>query len=209
MVKVKICGITNWEDAIGAVEAGADALGFVFYPPSPRYISPEQAREIIAGLPPFVTTVGLFVNLPVAEVEEISAYCALDIVQLHGQEDPAYCRAIRRRVIKAFRLQAGAPLPPLSQYPVNAFLLDGYKEGVYGGSGTRFPWEMAVAAKAYGRIILAGGLHPGNVREAVNQVKPYGVDVSSGVEEKPGYKDRKKMEQFIQQAKGLEDDAVT
>lgn len=209
MVRVKICGITNKEDAFVAVDAGADALGFVFYPPSPRYITPAKAREVIAALPPFITTVGLFVNLPLNEVEEISRLCALDVVQLHGQEDPDYCHALRRRVIKAFPIKDPEHLPPLTLYRVNAFLLDGYKEGLYGGTGSSFPWKIAVAASAYGRVILAGGLHPGNVREAIKQAQPYGVDVSSGVERAPGLKDPKKVQQFIQQVKGCSYHDVT
>jgi phosphoribosylanthranilate isomerase len=207
MVQVKICGITSLEDAHTAVDSGADALGFVFYPPSPRYVTSEQAEQIIRTLPPYVTTVGLFVDVTSEVINETVARCGLDRVQLHGREPPAFCRRIGRPVIKAIRVKNAESLKPLPDYQVAAYLLDAYVEGALpGGTGAPFPWELAVQAKPYGPVILAGGLTPENVETAITQVRPYGVDVSSGVERAPGVKDRRKIRQFITRAKaaGLE-----
>jgi phosphoribosylanthranilate isomerase len=202
MVSVKICGITTVEDARVAVAAGADALGFVFYPPSPRYVTPEQARRIIRTLPPFITTVGLFVDVPAETVHEIAGRCGLDRVQLHGQETPEFCRRIAPPVIKAFRIKNASSLAHLPEYEVSAFLLDAYVEGALpGGTGASFAWELAAQAKPYGPVILAGGLTPENVAAAVVRIRPYGVDVSSGVEQSPGVKDPIKMRHFIACAK--------
>jgi phosphoribosylanthranilate isomerase len=202
MVQVKICGITNVEDALAAVEAGADALGFVFYPPSPRYVTPERAREIIDKLPPFVTTVGLFVDVPVETVNAIAARCGLDRLQLHGHESPVFCAMAARPVIKAFRIKSADSLMPLPDYKVSAYLLDAYVEGALpGGTGASFAWELAAQAKPYGPLILAGGLTPENVASAIRQVAPYGVDVSTGVERAPGRKDHGKVRTFIARAK--------
>jgi phosphoribosylanthranilate isomerase len=202
MVHVKICGITSVEDAQAAVEAGADALGFVFYPPSPRYVTPEQAGQIIRGLPPFVTTVGLFVDVPLDMVNGIAARCGLDRVQLHGREAPEFCRQVKQPVIKAFRIKDAESLAPLSHYSVSAYLLDAYVEGALpGGTGASFSWELAARAKPHGPVILAGGLTPQNVDVAIAQIRPYGVDVSSGVERAPGIKDHQKVREFIARAK--------
>jgi len=201
MVKVKICGITNVDDALEASELGADALGFVFYRESPRYVSPDQAKEIIQRLPPFITTVGVFVDMPPIEVEEIMRHVSLDMTQLHGHESPdAY--ALGRKVIKAIRVKELIDLERLQHYRVSAFLLDTYAQESFGGTGQIFNWDIALHAKQFGKIILAGGLNPGNVEKAVQWVKPYGVDVSSGVEERKGKKDRRKMELFIKRVKG-------
>lgn len=202
MVKVKICGITSLEDALTAVEAGADALGFVFYSASPRHILPDQAAEIIRHLPPFVQTVGLFVNEEPATVHAAADRCGLDIVQLHGEETPAYCVSIRRRVIKAFRVKDITSLDELLQYHVAGYLLDAWSPAARGGTGQTFNWEIAAEAVRRGRpIILAGGLTPGNVAESIRQVRPYGVDVSSGVESAPGRKDAAKIRCFTELAK--------
>jgi phosphoribosylanthranilate isomerase len=202
MVSVKICGITTVEDAQAAVAAGADALGFVFYPPSPRCVTPEQARRIIRTLPPFVTTVGLFVDVPAATVHDIADRCGLDRVQLHGHETPECCRLIALPVIKAFRIKNASSLAHLPAYAVAAFLLDAYVDGALpGGTGASFAWELAVQAKPYGPVILAGGLTPENVAAAVVQIRPYGVDVSTGVEQSPGVKDHAKLRRFIARAK--------
>lgn len=208
MVSVKICGITSVEDAQAAVAAGADALGLVFYPPSPRYVTPEHARHIIRTLPPFVTTVGLFVDVPAAMVHDIASRCGLDRVQLHGRETPEFCRLIVPPVIKAFRIQSASSLAHLPSYQVSAFLLDAYVEGALpGGTGASFAWELAAQAKPYGPVILAGGLTPENVAAAIVQIRPYGVDVSTGVEQSPGVKDHAKMRRFIARAKAaLEDE---
>lgn len=201
MVKVKICGITSLEDALAAVEAGADALGFVFYPPSPRHILPEQAAEIIRRLPPFVQTVGLFVNAELSIVNATADRCGLDVVQLHGDESPGYCESVRRRVIKAFRVRDISSLDSLPQYQVSGCLLDAWSPAAPGGTGQSFNWEIAAAAAAQRPIILAGGLTPDNVAEAVRRVQPYAVDVSSGVECAPGRKDIDKVRTFITRAR--------
>ncbi len=203
MVKVKICGITNLEDALMAVEAGADALGFVFFQGSSRYISPDEAADVIRRLPPFVQTVGLFVNEEAATVNLLADRCGLDVVQLHGDESPDYCAEIRRRIIKAFRVKDSASLDTLPQYRVAACLLDTWSPAAYGGTGTTFNWDIAARAAASQRIILAGGLTPENVAAAIDAVSPYAVDVSSGVESAPGKKDAGLTRAFIDAARRL------
>lgn len=205
MVKVKICGITNIEDALAAIEFGADALGFVFYRGSPRYLEPEEAKVIIEKLPPFVTTVGVFVDEPIKEIERFTDSCGLDIIQLHGNETQEFCNSIRCRVIKSFRIRDWDSLEPIVKYRVSAYLLDTYTQDKLGGTGQVFNWDIAGEAKKFGRIILSGGLNPDNVEMAVRHVMPYAVDVSSGVE-MDGTKRRKdhaKMRLFIEVAKGL------
>lgn len=202
VVRVKICGITSLADALIAIEAGADALGFVFHAPSPRHVTPELAAEIIAALPPFVQTVGLFVNRDLDFVNETAANCRLDLVQLHGDEPPEYCAAVARRVIKAFRVRDPASIEPIRHYHVTAHLLDAYSPSAYGGTGHTFNWEIARRVKSFGPLVLAGGLTPDNVAEAVAAVGPYAVDVSSGVESAPGQKDPEKVREFIRRAKG-------
>jgi phosphoribosylanthranilate isomerase len=204
MIHVKICGITNYEDAQAVVDAGADALGFVFYPPSPRYVSPEQAEQIIQKLPPFVTTVGLFVDVALDTVNDMAARCGLDRIQLHGRETPEFCRQVKHPVIKAFRIRNAESLRHLPGYKVSAYLLDAYVEGALpGGTGSSFSWELAARAKPYGPVILAGGLTPENVKTAIEQTRPYGVDVSTGVECAPGVKDHRKVREFIARAKAM------
>ena len=203
MVKVKICGITNLDDALTAVEAGADALGFVFYDKSPRCIAPENASAIISALPPFVVTVGLFVNAAVDFVNHTAQTCLLDKVQLHGDESAEFCSLVTRPVVKVFRIRGEAGLEPMQDFRVSAYLLDAYSSDAYGGTGLTFNWEIAKKAKQFGPIILAGGLTPDNVRQAVDTVGPYAVDVSSGVEAAPGRKDPVKVREFIQNAKGF------
>jgi|ERR1039457_4011634 phosphoribosylanthranilate isomerase len=202
MIRVKICGITNPEDALLAVEAGADALGFVFFQGSPRYISPDQAASIIRRLPPFVQTVGLFVNEVPATVNSVADQCGLDVIQLHGEETPVYCESVRRRVIKAFRVKDISTIDSLARYQVSGCLLDAWSPVARGGTGLTFNWEIAAEAVNRGhRIVLAGGLTPDNVTESIRQVCPYGVDVSSGVESAPGRKDASKIRLFIERAK--------
>jgi phosphoribosylanthranilate isomerase len=202
MVHVKICGITSVEDAQAAVEAGADALGFVFYPPSPRYVTPAQAKQIAQTLPPFVTTVGLFVDVALDMVNDIAARCGLDRIQLHGRETPEFCRRVKQPVIKAFRIKNADSMAHLSGYSVSAYLLDTYVAGALpGGTGASFAWHLAAQAKPYGPVILAGGLTPENVETAIAQIRPYGVDVSTGVERAPGLKDHRKVHEFIVRAK--------
>lgn len=201
MTKVKICGITSLDDALVAVDAGADALGFVFFEKSPRNVDPEQAAGIIAHLPPFVQVVGLFVNAPLEFVNTTADRCGLDIVQLHGDETPGYCDMVRRRVMKVFRVRGMESLAPIADYRVSAYLLDAYSPNAYGGTGSLFDWDCAIAAKQHGPVVLAGGLDPENVASAVAKVRPYGVDVSSGVEAFPGKKDPELVRRFIEQAK--------
>jgi len=200
-IKVKICGITNLDDAIAAVDLGADALGFVFFGKSPRFISHTKAEAIIKKLPSFITTVGVFVNEKTENIEKIVRLTRIDVVQLHGDEPPEMCN-VSRRVIKAIRVKSIESLAPLINYKdkVSAFLLDTFTPDILGGTGQIFNWDIAVDAKQFGRIILAGGLTPDNITEAVRRVRPYGVDVSSGVELEKGKKDHKKMELFIERA---------
>ena len=201
MIRVKICGIASLEDALAAIDAGADALGFVFSPKSPRHVFPEQAAAIIRHLPPFVQTVGLFVNETVETVNTTADLCGLDIIQLHGDEPPGFCDSVNRRVIKAFRVKDIASLAPIKDYRVSACLLDAWSPVAHGGTGQTFNWEFAACAAHSGRIILAGGLNPDNVAEAIRQVRPYGVDVSSGVESAPGKKDAVLVQAFVAAAK--------
>ena len=200
-MRVKICGITNGEDARSAVEYGADALGFVFAK-SPRQVTKEQAGDIIAELPPFVSPVGVFVDERVDTIKEICSFCFINTIQLHGNEQPSYLNELEGyKVVKAFRIREEEDLKLLSNYKPHAFLLDSYVKEVMGGTGTAFNWEIARQAHKYGTIILSGGLTPENVKEAIQMVKPYAVDVSSGVESSPGRKDKKLMKQFIINAK--------
>ena len=201
-MRVKICGLTNAEDAQYAVQCGADALGFVFYPKSPRYIDPECVKKIISDLPPFVTTVGLFVDESLDRIAQIVKDCRLDRVQLHGEESPAHCNQLPFRVIKAVRLSQDFNVQSLQDFSASAFLLDAYVPGQPGGTGQRCDWGVAsIVARKY-TTILAGGLNPENIVQAIQQVAPYGVDVSSGVENEPGKKCQMKVAQFISLAKG-------
>ena len=202
MTKIKICGITNLVDANAAIDFGADALGFVFFKESPRAISPQKAASIIAKVPSFTTTVGVFVDKPRDEIQTIVNETGLDVIQLHGNESPESCRLLRR-VIKGIRVKSLESLEPLKSYQglVSAFLLDTYAPHMSGGTGQVFNWDIAIEAKNCGRIILAGGLTPENISEAIRRVNPYAVDVSSGVELVKGKKDHQKMRLFIERAK--------
>ncbi len=197
-VKAKICGMTQIKDAVFAVEQGADAVGFIFYNKSPRSVTMKLAKEIIAQLPPFVDTVGVFVNESVDRVNKIAEYCGLDLVQLHGEESPAFCRKIRRRVIKAFRVKDLQSIKLLQDYAVSGFLLDTFSDELQGGTGKVFDWNLALPAKKIGPVIMAGGLTPRNIKQAIRQVRPYGVDVCSGVEKEPGIKDPEKVRAFLE-----------
>lgn len=203
MVKIKICGITNVDDALHAVTCGADALGLVFYAKSPRYVMPEQARTIIAALPPFVTTVGLFVNEAPQRIREIADFCGLDVIQLHGDEGTESCDFAPRRTIKALRVKDAASLAGHAAFQVSALLLDAWVAGAYGGTGEVFNWSLAAEVARQRPVILAGGLVPENVAAAVQAVRPYAVDVSSGVEATPGRKDPAKVAAFIRNAKKI------
>ena len=199
--RVKICGITNIEDALQAVEAGADALGFVFYAKSPRFVTPQEVQKIIAQLPPFVTTVGLFVNEPISRIRRAMAAAQLDVVQLHGDEQPEDCLLELLPVIKALRVKDASSLDGVGSYQVSAILLDAWSDEHYGGTGLSFDWQLAERLTGKRPLILAGGLNPENVGSAVAQIRPYAVDVSSGVEARPGEKEHQKVTEFIRQVR--------
>ena len=197
MAKVKICGITNLEDASVAAELGADALGFVFAS-SPRQVTRQQVASIVSKLPPFVCKVGVFVDSDFPEITEHIRFCGLNMIQLHGSESPDLCQALFPRVIKAFRVKDETVLALLPRYKVNAYLLDTYHETLSGGTGQSFDWTIAERARQYGAVILSGGLTPENVTRAIVEARPYAVDVSSGVESKPGVKDHDKLRAFFE-----------
>jgi len=197
MTRIKICGITSAEDASVAIEAGASALGLVFVPGTPRFVRLGAASRILQNLPPFVATVGVFADQPLEEVLTVVAALKLHAVQLHGNEPEAFSRCLPVPVIKALRVRDAESLTPIGSYPAQAFLLDAYVEGQPGGTGTLGPWDLALQAKGRAPIILSGGLRPENVGDAVRLVRPFAVDVSSGVERVPGRKDYRKVREFI------------
>ena len=199
MTEIKICGITNLEDASFAVECGADALGFNFYPKSPRYGAPESAKEIIEKIPDGITKVGVFVNHDALEVKKIVDYCGLDLVQLHGDESPEYCRQLPSSLlIKAFSPRGEGDLRTLSSYPVKAILVDAYDPVRYGGTGKRSDWRLAVKVKETHPLIIAGGLNADNIREVIEIVSPHAVDINSGAESSPGRKDPEKVRKIVE-----------
>ena len=202
MIRVKVCGITSREDAWAAVEAGADALGFIFVKGTPRHIEPEAAAVIVAQMPPFVATVGVFIDRMPEEIDRIVSASGLSLAQLHGNESPTLCQRLHVPFVKAIRVQGEQDLEALRTYPqARAFLLDTYVADRPGGTGRTFPWEIAAKAVRQARVILSGGLTPDNVALAVTQVRPYAVDVCSGVEASPGRKDHQKVREFIEQAR--------
>lgn len=199
-VRVKICGITRIEDALLAIAAGADSLGFVFYKPSPRYIEPSVAADIISALPPFVTTTALFVDESPTVVKDVLSLTKVDLLQFHGKESPEYCMQFDRPYIKALRMKPDLDLVQQanSYSSARAVLLDAYKAGVPGGTGESFEWNR-IPESMRSNIILAGGLSADNVAQAIGQVKPYAVDVSGGVEESAGLKDTNKINCFFKE----------
>ncbi len=199
-VRVKYCGITRAQDAARAAALGVDAIGLVFHPPSPRRVDLDAARRVAAALPPFVTTVGLFVDAPRAEVEEVLAAVPLDLLQFHGEEPPEYCRGFGRPYVKAVRMRPGVDLHRVAARYAEAaaLLLDTYRRDLPGGTGESFDWER-VPGDLPLPVILAGGLKPGNVAEAIRRVRPYAVDVSGGIEREPGVKDPERMAAFMQE----------
>jgi phosphoribosylanthranilate isomerase len=200
MVRVKICGITRVEDAFAAIRSGADALGFVFYKKSPRYISPSKAKRIIDALPPFISITGVFVNERQGAITDIAGFCGLDAIQLHGDEDQHECHRLKRyglKIIKGFRVGDNFNFEAVQAYKVDAHLFDAYDKDSYGGTGKVLHWDLLKDHKSRVPVILSGGLTPDNVREAVQAVHPYAVDVSSGVEKKPGIKDPELIQRFI------------
>ena len=200
---VKICGITNMEDAQHAIQCGADAIGFVFFEESPRFISHRRAAEIVRSLPKRTSKIGVFVNADLKFVRDIVKHVNLSAVQLLGNDGPDDLVDFDTSVIKVFRVGREFDVEVMKNYIVDAFLLDALSEGTYGGTGKTFDWNIAIKAKEYGRIILSGGLTPENVEDAVRFVRPYGVNVSSGVEAKPGKKDHGKVRDFISRAKSI------
>jgi phosphoribosylanthranilate isomerase len=201
---VKICGITNPADALAAAEAGADALGLMFYHASPRNVSLQAAAEIARELPPFIMKVGVFVNPEEETVMRAITECGLNLLQFHGEETPEFCRLFPVMAIKAFRIRDAESLKALPEYDTQAWLLDAFAPDKKGGTGATFNWDLAIEAGKLGRpIFLAGGLTPENVAEAVRKVRPYGVDVSSGVEASPGRKDHEKVRRFVREAKSV------
>jgi phosphoribosylanthranilate isomerase len=197
-VRVKICGIRSLEEAEVAIEAGADALGFNFWPRSARYIDPKLAREISASLPAFIATVGVFVNEPTDSIKELALSSGLSAVQLHGDETPDDCKALSGlKVIKALRVDDKFSPESVIQYGANAILLDAAVRGEYGGTGRSFDWSAAVNTRKHAKVILAGGLTIENVGQAIDQVRPFAIDVCSGVESEPGKKDLLKIQEFM------------
>jgi phosphoribosylanthranilate isomerase len=199
MTEIKICGITNVEDALCAADCGADAVGFIFHPASPRFIPPEQAKGIADALPEGIARVGVFVNRCAAEVERIAEACGLDFIQLHGDEPPEFCRLFPPgRVIKTVFPRRMDDLQMLAPYKVRAFLIDSRTDGLYGGTGRSADWELAARLREAHPMILAGGLNEGNIHEALSSVAPHAVDINSGIERAPGIKDHERMKRMVE-----------
>ena len=204
-VAIKVCGITEERDALEATQLGADALGFNFWQKSPRYVEPETARRIVERLPVFVVKVGVFVDEPIIRMLEIARQVGLTAVQLHGSESPQTGAALAPLAwYKALRVGPAFTPEDLASYPCTTFLLDGFRAEVPGGSGVAFEWRRARALSVYGRIVIAGGLDPSNVGLAIEDARPYGVDVASGVEIAPGKKDLDRLELFVESVRRAE-----
>lgn len=199
--RVKICGLTNLADVQVAIEAGADLVGFIFAA-SPRQVTRHQVSAICEQLPADINKVGIFANQSLAEIKEVITNCELDYLQLHGNESPDFCQQFQLPVIKAFRIEDRSSLEQLAQYQVDKYLLDTYVPNQLGGTGQTFNWQLAKEAQQSREIILAGGLDPSNVAQAVKTVDPWAVDVSSGVETKPGNKDQKQIKRLVKRVKG-------
>ncbi len=200
MTKIKICGITNIDDAMIALQVGVDALGFVLAE-SPRKVTPQLVEKIVNQMDLPILKVGVFVDEEIKEVQQIFKSCSLDYVQLSGDEDQNYMEELSLPVIKVFKVQDHNIFKEIPQYDLNLFMLDSFNENQRGGMGKRFDWEIAKESKKFGRVILSGGLNPENIFLALEKVQPYGVDVSSGVEKSPGKKDKKKLEQFVKEVR--------
>jgi len=204
-MKIEICGITNANDAAQAVASGADALGFVLYRKSPRFVEPATVRELVADLPPFVLSVGVFVNESAEVVRNLMDQCGLSLAQLHGDETAAYCEQLGRPALKALRLKDRGSFLALAEFQgranIRGFVIDAFSDQAYGGTGHTADWTLAAEAAKAAPILLAGGLTPANVFQAIQSVRPYGVDVSSGVEAAPGRKDPAKVKAFIESAR--------
>ena len=198
-MEIKICGITNMEDAVMAFAYGADALGFIFYEKSPRYVSPETAMSIIQNLPDEISKVGVFVNHDIHAVRQIYEFCGLDLIQLHGDESPDYCREFSQSIlIKAISPRNEEDLGIVKRYDVKAVIVDARESGLYGGTGKKSNWELAAKLKEMHLLVLSGGLNAGNILQGIRTVSPHAVDVNSGVELSPGKKDPKKVQSMIE-----------
>ncbi|MBN1363288.1 MAG: phosphoribosylanthranilate isomerase [Syntrophaceae bacterium] len=198
MIQVKICGITNQEDAVVAAQCGAAAVGFIFYPPSPRYIKPDDAKKIISVLPDKPTKVGVFVNEKPEEINKIRDFCTLDMIQLHGDESPEYCRHFPESIIiKAVELKNNEDIKHALDYDVAAILVDSRRGNLYGGTGKKSNWELAFLLSKRKPLILSGGLNTENIADAVKTVKPAALDINSGVESSSGKKDHRKLSQIF------------
>lgn len=203
-MEVKVCGITNFEDALAAVECGADALGFIFHAPSPRSVTPHEAKEIIDRLPPRICKVGVFVNFSHELIKDIASFCKLDLIQLHGDESPEFCRKFPpAMLIKAVAPKKAEDLKNINNYAVRAILIDARERGLYGGTGKVCDWDVAAAIAGERALILSGGLGPDNLEEAIKRVAPAAVDINSGIELEPGKKDHGKMRKAVEIAKHL------
>jgi phosphoribosylanthranilate isomerase len=203
-MEIKICGITNMEDASFVATCGADAIGFIFYEKSPRHVAPETVKKIIETIPKEIIKVGVFVNHDVVEVKETIDFCGLDLVQLHGDESPAYCSQFpRSQVIKAFAPRTEDDLEKMSAYHVKAILVDAHDPLHYGGTGEQSDWILAVKVKEAHPLILAGGLSMVNIQEAIGHVSPHAVDINSGAERSPGKKDHQKIKAIIELVRQL------
>jgi len=203
IVKVKICGITNYEDAVAAMDMGADLLGFNFYPESPRFVTPQKAADIISKLPGFMDTVGVFVNASIEKIHETKEFCLLDWVQLHGDEDPQFCRSLLShnvRTMKAIRVKDQKDIERANNFFTDAILLDAFDPARYGGTGLTFDWN--IIGHIGKRVFLAGGINPDNAAAAV-KLGVYGIDVCSGIEAEPGKKDHKKMKKLFENIRHL------
>ncbi len=209
--RIKMCGLTRDKDIEAGINAGLDALGFIFYDKSPRNITPDFVRSVVNRIGPFTDCIGVFVNREREEVEEIIEYCGLSHAQLHGSEDPKYCERVERfaspcRVIKAFRVSEESRKEEFAPYAgvIHGFLLDTYSKGIAGGTGSTFDWSIIQQLQLQRPMILAGGLDPDNVEEALKEVRPFGLDVNSGVEIEPGIKDHEKLFSFVRKVRTFE-----
>ena len=205
MIKIKICGITNKSDAIAAAGLGIDMMGFVFYNGSKRYVEPKIARDIANELPPYMVKVGVFVDEGKEKVSEIAQTCLLDMLQFHGDESPEYCANFKEsyKIIKAFRIKDKGSLKGINDYNADFYMLDAYSSKEKGGTGEKFDWKIIENFEFLKPIILSGGLAPDNVRDAIEKLSPYGVDVSSGVEISPGKKDVNLMKKFVENVRKI------
>ena len=204
MTKIKICGITNFRDAAKSLDYGADALGFIFYKKSKRYINPQQAQKIIKELPPFVTKVAVFADCPFRQITKITNELFINTIQLHGSETPEFCARFSYPVIKALRIKDSIDIQQVDSFATQTILFDTFSETSFGGTGKSFNWKVLEKLNTDKKIILSGGLNPDNIEISITTVRPYGVDVSSGVEKSPGIKDHKKIKKLIEAVKNAD-----